>query len=147
MMKDRRYLLQQREKKDIGNMIRKEALEFRELADFWLKETDPSEKTPHIKNLGKFLEDEGHRTIALCMLHEKQLKWATAKDLYDYLNKIYLRNMHMLEVGDFNFRLAADSATLRQIHQRLINTYKEMKGELKKKDPKIVYENGGITKI
>ena len=81
------------------------------------------------------------------MLHEKQLKWATAKDLYDFLTRIFERNCRQVEIGDFNFRLAADSATLLKIHQRLINTYKELKGQVKKKNPMIVYDNGGITKI
>ena len=81
------------------------------------------------------------------MLHEEQLKWATAKDLVDFLIRIIKRNLHLVDIGDFNIRLATDSSALRVIHQRLINTYKELRGQLKKKDPRVVSDNGTITKI
>ena len=51
-------------------MVRKDVVEFRKFAAFWMKEVDSSEKTPHIKNLAEYLEKQGHKTIAICMLHE-----------------------------------------------------------------------------
>ena len=62
-------------------MIKKDIETFREFVAFWLQETNPGEKGTHVENLIWHLQDEGHRNIVLCMLHEKQLKWATANDL------------------------------------------------------------------
>ena len=90
-------------------MIKKEVIEFRKFVAFWMQEVDPSEKTPHIKNLIDYLEKQGHKTIAICMLHEKQLRWATANDLIKFLKDL-IRNMLLrVEIGDFNIKLATDS--------------------------------------
>ena len=97
-------------------MIRKEVIEFRKFVAFWIQEVDPSEKTPHIKNSIDYLEKQGHKTIAICMLHEKQLKWATAKDLVTFLNRFIKDNLLRLEIGDFNIKTATNSENLRKIH-------------------------------
>ena len=111
-------------------MIMKDVKEFRKFVAFWMKEVDSSEKTAHIKNLFEYLEKLGHRNIAVCMLHEKQLKWATANDLVTFLNRFINDNLNRLEIGDYNFKIATNSKHLRKSHQRLIDTYKNLKMDL-----------------
>ena len=84
-------------------MIKKDIKDFRKFVDFWSQETDCSEKTPHIKKLAEYLEKLGHRNIALCMLHEKQLKIATVNDLILLLNDLIFGNLYRLEIGDFTY--------------------------------------------
>ena len=97
-------------------MIKKDVLEFRKFVAFWMQEVDPSEKTPHIKNLADYLEKLGHTNIAVCMLHEKQLKWATANDLIKLLNDLIYDMLLRVENGDFNIKHATDSESLKKIH-------------------------------
>ena len=52
----------------------------------------------------------------MCMLHEKQLKWATANDLIKFLIDLIFKNLYRVEIGDFNIKLATDSENLRKIH-------------------------------
>ncbi len=94
---------QQRIKRDVGAMIRRDIKDFRKFVDFWSLETDSSKKTPHIKNLAEYLEKLGHRNITLCMLHEKQLKIATVNDLILLLNDLIFGNLYRLEIGDFTY--------------------------------------------
>ena len=84
------------------------------------------------------------------------MKWATANDLVTFLIRFINDNLNRLEIGDFNFRIATNSEHLRKIHQRLIDTYKNLKKDLKyddktgeflNKDMKHVYDNGTITNI
>ena len=102
-------MIQQRIKKDVAVMIRRDIIEFRKFVEFWNQEVDSSEQTPHIKNLAEYLEKLGHRNIAMCMLHEKQLKWATANDLVKFLNDLIFSNLYRVEIGDFNINLATSS--------------------------------------
>ena len=50
-LKSRPHKEQQRIKRDVGAMIKKDIKDFRRCLDFWSQEVDSSEKTPHIKNL------------------------------------------------------------------------------------------------
>ena len=97
-------------------MIRKDLKEFSKFVDFWKQEVDSSEKTPHIKNLAEYLEKLGHRNIAICMLHEKQLKIATVNDLIQFLTDLIFKNLHRVENGDFHIKIATDSESLKKIH-------------------------------
>ena len=97
-------------------MIRKDVIEFRKFVAFWMQEVDSSIKTPHIKNLAQYLEKQGHKTISICMLYERQLKWATANDLVTFLNRFIFDNLNRLEIGDFNFKIANNSENLKKIH-------------------------------
>ena len=115
-LKSRPHKEQQRIKRDVAAMVRKDIKDFRKFLEFWTKETDSGKKTPHIKNLADYLEKLGHRNIALCMLHEKQLKIATVNDLILLLNDLIFGNLYRLEVGDFTYKLASDSESLRKIH-------------------------------
>ena len=54
-----------------NTQVSKDIEKFREFIAFWQKETNPNEKKTHVKNLIQYLQDEGHRNIAICMLHEK----------------------------------------------------------------------------
>ena len=45
----------------------------------------------------------------MCMLNEKQLKWATANDLIDFLKKIIDKNTYLLESDDYDLKLATNS--------------------------------------
>ena len=111
-------------------MIRKDLKDFYKFVEFWKQEVDSSEKTPHIKNLVEYLEKLWHRNIAICMLHEKTLKLATINDLIKFLDDLIYDNLHRLEFGDFHIKIATDSESLRKIHQRLIDTYKNVKKDL-----------------
>ena len=92
----------EKEKEQIAIMIKKDIETFREFVSFWLQETNPSEQGTHVENLIYHLQDEGHRNIVMCMLNEKQLKWATANDLIDFLKKIIVKNTHLLETDDYD---------------------------------------------
>ena len=115
-LKSRPHKEQQRIKRDVGAMIKKDIKDFRRCLDFWSQEVDSSEKTPHIKNLDEYLEKLGHNNIAICMLHEKHLKIATVNDLILLLNNLIFGNLYRLEIGDFTYKLASDSESLRKIH-------------------------------
>ena len=54
-----------------NTQVSKDIEKFREFIAFWQGETNPNEKKTHVKNLIHYLQDEGHRNIAICMLHEK----------------------------------------------------------------------------
>ena len=115
-LKSRPLREQQRIKREVGAMIRKDLKDFHKFVDFWKQEVDSSEKTPHIKNLAEYLEKLGHRNIAICMLHEKQLKIATVNDLIQFLTDLIFKNLHRVENGDFHIKIATDSESLKKIH-------------------------------
>ena len=99
------------------------------------------------KNLHKFLQDEGQRTISIFMLHENQLKWAVSNDLKKYFETLISFYNDLLENKNYTYKEVEQSEAIVETHERLINTYEELKLDFKKKDFKIVYENGTLSQV
>ena len=83
------------------------------------------------KNLHKFLQDEGQRTISIFMLHENQLKWAVSNDLKKYFETLISFYNDLLENKKYTYKEVEQSEAIVETHERLIKTYEEIKLDFK----------------
>ena len=102
---------------------------FRNL-DFWKRELPQKvrkEDEPYLEKVEEFMEDSGHKMLAICMNHENEFKEAVANDMCFYFNTKIKEMLDLIESGDFNLRHVINCENINKYHQKLIKKYENIK--------------------
>ena len=74
----------------------------RETQKFWEERRASNEQDAQLESLEEFIEDSGHKMLAICMTHEKEFEEMLANDICIYLNDKLKEMEKLLNKGDID---------------------------------------------
>ena len=93
--------------------------------DFWMRELPFKARKafPFLKNVEEFMDDSGHKMLAICMNQEQEFKEVVANDMCLYFTDKINMMLNLIESGDLNLRHVINCEDINTYHGTLIKKY------------------------